>query len=335
MTTAETVEKKEPDTTTANGSQTGLSQRRGSAMTSRGVSFGTVADLWNFAGMVAKSGLAPKGLERPEAITVAIQMGLEIGLSPMASLQNIAVINGRPSLWGDAMLAVCRNSGVFCEETFSEEITGDGDNRTATCIVRRLPNGKPYKSTFSVADARRAGLWGKAGPWTQYPDRMLKMRARGFALRDLFGDFLRGMYSAEEVHDGVGEAERIREIPSVSTAPTKAAALVDELKQRMSAEPQTAEKNADAPADTAAEEEQQTAEASEEPAPRALSEADLEDWKKRIAAANNLTFCRGLEDQAMAIPMPDRQQLLDMIHARENEIRAARGDKAAEKGKLI
>ena len=51
------------------------------------------------------------------------------------------------------------------------------------------------------ADANRAGLLNRSGPWKSYPDRMLKMRARGFALRDVFADALGGMISAEEAND--------------------------------------------------------------------------------------------------------------------------------------
>ena len=55
--------------------------------------------------------------------------------------------------------------------------------------------------TFSAEDAKRAGLAGKSGPWTQYPDRMMQLRARAFALRDTFADKLRGINVREEVQD--------------------------------------------------------------------------------------------------------------------------------------
>jgi hypothetical protein len=57
------------------------------------------------------------------------------------------------------------------------------------------------ESRFSVEDAKRAGLWGKQGPWTAYPKRMLSMRARGFAIRDCFADVLKGLITAEEAQD--------------------------------------------------------------------------------------------------------------------------------------
>ena len=71
----------------------------------------------------------------------------------------------------------------------------------ATCEAKRRGDAEPVVSRFSMADAKRAGLAGKTGPWTQYPKRMLQMRARGFALRDAFPDLLRGFVTAEEAQD--------------------------------------------------------------------------------------------------------------------------------------
>jgi len=68
-------------------------------------------ELVEFAKMAARSSLVPKDyVGKPENILLAIQMGSEIGLAPMQSLQNIAVISGRPAVFGDAMLGLCRQS---------------------------------------------------------------------------------------------------------------------------------------------------------------------------------------------------------------------------------
>ncbi len=167
----------------------------------RGIQLQSMSEAKAMAETVIASGLAPKGMEKVATVLIAMQMGAELGLPPMASMQNIAVINGRPTVWGDAMLAICQTSGVFCFESFTEEITGEGEKMVATCTVRRLPKGKPVVRTFSVADAKRAGLWGKSGPWTQYPSRMLQLRARAFALRDTFADITRGFMVMEEARD--------------------------------------------------------------------------------------------------------------------------------------
>jgi hypothetical protein len=169
------------------------------AVGARGIELTSIEELYRFAKFVAASPFAPRGFQSPEAIVVAIQYGYELGLTPMQSLQNVAVINGKPSIYGDAMLAVVRASGLL--EYITERLEGIGTARTATCVVKRV--GAPHErvTQFSVADAQRAGLWGKPGPWQQYPDRMLMFRARGFALRDEFGDVLKGLISAEEAAD--------------------------------------------------------------------------------------------------------------------------------------
>lgn len=202
-------------------------------MGSSGIDLQTFVDLWNFANVIATSGMAPKGITSREAITVAIQMGLEVGLPPMAALQNIAVINGRPSIWGDAQLGIVRTTGQL--ERYEEAETNNAsdlifrelcltddpaekkklrlqlakaqashakmaDDFGVTVFVQRK-GYEPVFGRFTVQDAKQAKLWGKEGPWTNYPPRMLKFRARSFALRDQFGDALKGLLSAEEAHD--------------------------------------------------------------------------------------------------------------------------------------
>jgi hypothetical protein len=147
--------------------------------------------------LIAASSFCPKGyMGQAGNVLVALQMGQELGLKPMQALQNIAVINGRPSLWGDAMIAVCRQSKdwEYVTETYNEA------TKTATCIAKRK-NEPEVTRTFSMDDAKTAKLLGKEGPWSTYPKRMCQMRARGFALRDCFSDMLRGIISKEEAED--------------------------------------------------------------------------------------------------------------------------------------
>jgi hypothetical protein len=166
----------------------------------RGLALASFDDAFRFSKMVAASDFAPKDFRgKPESCLLAIQHGSEIGLSPMQSLQNIACINGRPAIWGDAALAVAMASPVC--ESVTETIDGEGDGMVATCTAKRRGYEKPTVVRFTVADAKKAGLWGKSGPWTQYPRRMLQLRARGFALRDAFPDVLKGLVTAEEAQD--------------------------------------------------------------------------------------------------------------------------------------
>jgi hypothetical protein len=167
---------------------------------SQGVKLASLEDAFRFANAIVASGFAPRGMEKPEAVLVAIQLGAELGLTPMAALQNTAVINGRPAIYGDAALALVRASGLL--ESFNEEEVGEaGKDSFGIKVTATRRDGSKGSETFTVADAKAAKLWGKSGPWTDYPRRMLKFRARGFVLRDVFGDVLKGLRTAEEVRD--------------------------------------------------------------------------------------------------------------------------------------
>ncbi len=158
-------------------------------------------EIERFAERAAYSGMVPRDyVGKPDAICIAIQMGAELGLSPMMSLKGIAVVNGRPSVYGDVAIGLCRMSGkaAYITEGFTQ---GESSDLTYWCEAKRKDDPHPIRRTFSVADAEKANLWGKAGPWTQYPKRMLAMRARGFCLRDAFPDVLEGLITAEEAAD--------------------------------------------------------------------------------------------------------------------------------------
>lgn len=189
----------------ADREERGLERLRAIRMTEVGAQLDTMADVWTMATSICRAGMQPytnpKSGERmtPAMVMVALQMGLEVGLPPMTALKNIAVINGKPTIWGDALLALAYRKNLI--ESIDEDVRGEGDQRAAVCTVERRGMRQPVTRTFSVADAKRAGLWGRSGPWSSYPDRMLAMRARGFALRDAVPDALGGFTLAEEAQD--------------------------------------------------------------------------------------------------------------------------------------
>lgn len=161
----------------------------------------TLTEAMDFAKMIANSSLCPPTFKGKSGdVIIAMQMGAEVGLSPMQALQNIAVINGRPCLWGDAALAVVQASSQYVSHNEWFEGSEKEGNLTAFCSITRRGQ-EEYIKTFSQKDAEKAGLWKKAGVWQQYPNRMLQMRARAFAIRDKFADSLRGIKVAEEIGD--------------------------------------------------------------------------------------------------------------------------------------
>lgn len=175
---------------------------------------------WRLATAICKAGMAPKSLDSTEKVMVAMLHGMELGMTPMASVQSIAVINGTPSLYGDGLLGVIRASGLLeYFKEWTEEVNGVP---TAFCEVKRKGESERVRRSFSQADAERAGLHEKKGPWTQgYAGRMRLMRARSWALRDTFADVLKGVHCAEEVMDR-GE---LRDVTPEPPAPPKPKAV--------------------------------------------------------------------------------------------------------------
>ena len=159
----------------------------------------TIEEAFRLSQALAAAGdMIPKAFQdKPQMIMAAIMKGSEVGLAPMQALANIAVINGRPTIWGDAIPALVMRSGHHVDV----EITGEGEGLTATATLTRGDTGRKVVRSFSMADAKRAGLAGKPGPWQQYPTRMLSARARTFAVRDGAPDALMGLEVSEEVQN--------------------------------------------------------------------------------------------------------------------------------------
>jgi hypothetical protein len=155
--------------------------------------------------LAVSDGMIPSAYRgKPNEVMAAILHGMEIGLPPMQAVRQIAVINGRSALWGDALPALVQRAGHHVDV----EIEGDGQDAVAVATLTRGDTGKQIVRRFSMADAKRAGLAGKQGPWQQYPLRMIAMRARAFAIRDGAADALMGLAIADEVSDYGPDAAR-------------------------------------------------------------------------------------------------------------------------------
>lgn len=188
------------------------------------------------AEIMIQSGLVPDSIlktKNPQAsVLLVLQSGAELGLTPMNSLQGIAVINGKPMVWGDTLLALCKASPEFeyCNEWFDEK------TNTAHCESKRR-NQPPVARTFSFEEAKKAGLLSKSGTWQSYPKRMCQFRARNFSLRDNFADVLKGM---RVVEDYIGHEDKELEINPINhtirrveEVPKEALSTMDSIKNKI------------------------------------------------------------------------------------------------------
>jgi hypothetical protein len=155
----------------------------------------TKSEAFKLAESFCKSAFCPAAYRgKPADVYLAMAYGSQIGLNPLLAVQNIAVVNGKPTVYGDALTAIAQGH----QETESYE---DGYKEDGTAYCKVIRKGRTIYREFSVEMAKRAGLWGK-NTWAQYPERMLLWRARGWAIRDAFADVLMGLWSVEEAVDG-------------------------------------------------------------------------------------------------------------------------------------
>ena len=166
----------------------------------------TFGDKYKMAGILAKSGLIPADLNTPEKVCVALEWGHELQLSPMVAVNNISVINGKPTLSADIMAAVVKRSPEFGGIKWVQQ-----DDRVAECIITRKTANyiEETHSKFTYDDAVKAGLTNR-DVWKKYTKRMLKHRCLSYGLRDAFPDILAGLYNPEEM-------ESISDEPMIQT----------------------------------------------------------------------------------------------------------------------
>lgn len=146
---------------------------------------------------LAQSNIVPEPYRgRPNDVFVAINMGAELGMEPFQAIQSIAVIEGKPCLYGDGLIGVVRASPkcLWIEETIST------DGKIATCRTQRDGDPNPVEQSYSMDDAIQAGIHNKFN-WKKHPKRMLQMRARAYCLRDAYPDLLKGLGVVEERQD--------------------------------------------------------------------------------------------------------------------------------------
>jgi hypothetical protein len=197
----------------------------------------SISEIWHVAKGVVASGLAPKSLgkgqDQVSAVAITIMAGMELGLKPMVALRSFTVINGRPALYGDGLIAVVRMSGK-AKSVRTGCFADQNGNLVGWCEAERADTGESSRVEFTQEDAVRAGLWQDQpfidkevwenrqkvikknqpndSPWYRYPKRMLAWRAAGYCLRELFGDVLGGIrdeYEEREIAEAHFEEMQI------------------------------------------------------------------------------------------------------------------------------
>ena len=176
-------------------------------MTTNGLAIRTPDDLERIAKMAVSSGLCR--VKRWEEAAFLLATGGELGLSPMQSLRGIYVVNGTPVLSADLLVAIVRRSGL-CDWWRVDESTAE----RCTITTQRKGEPTPASKTWTLADAKRAGVTGKQ-VWSQYPAAMLRHRCAADLVREQYPDVALGLYDPEEF----GGEPQVRDEQPIVTAP--------------------------------------------------------------------------------------------------------------------
>lgn len=146
------------------------------------------------AGQLVESGLLPQAIKTPAAALAIIQKGLELQIPPMYALSNIGIINGKPVVGAEVMLAmIYRDHGDIAIQF--DETSGE----RCSVVYKRRAWPAPRRFEWTLEDAKKAGLLDKGGVWKQYPAAMLRARCVSALARLAFPDSIGGMYTAEEL----------------------------------------------------------------------------------------------------------------------------------------
>lgn len=161
----------------------------------------SLSEAQEHATIFASSGLCPERFRgKPSDVLIVIQTGRDMGLKATQALRCLYVVNGMPAVYGDGLLALVRNHPL-CED-IKEWFEGSLKDGTleAFCTFKRK-GCSPSTESFSIDDAKRAGLWMVKDNWKKYPQRMLKWRARTYAAKDAIPEAFYNLRTEDELEN--------------------------------------------------------------------------------------------------------------------------------------
>lgn len=158
----------------------------------------SMAEKVEWCKLMSQGDMAPKQYQgKPSNVLFALEYAEAVRVPAIHALMSIAVINGKPSPSAELMVTLARQAG---HKVWTE--VADDRLSATTYVVRKDMPDRVFSDTFDRKLAEQAGLWGKQGPWSQYPDVMLANRSKSRAVRMACAEVLAGVTtSAEEQQD--------------------------------------------------------------------------------------------------------------------------------------
>ena len=137
------------------------------------------------------SGFMPKAVNTPAKAVAVMLAGRELGLPPMQSIRAVNIVDGKPTLSAETMLALAyqRVPGVVVEVVTTP---------TGATVTGNRPGGKSVTVAFTKENAVAAGLLSKDN-WRKYPEAMYRARAISAWCRVVCPDAILGAYTPDEL----------------------------------------------------------------------------------------------------------------------------------------
>lgn len=148
-----------------------------------------------------------------EDLMAVCLFGRELGWAPMTSLRNLFLVNGKPEITSHGLWQVVLESKDL---TFLKMQTNN--EKCSIQLKRKLSSGAEieFEETFSIDDAKKAGLLKNGSVWEKYPKRMLEARCKSVIARNAFPEKLGGFYyQGELLNDAHDDMQRIENIKVV------------------------------------------------------------------------------------------------------------------------
>lgn len=175
-------------------------------------------DIERMGSVIVKSGLF--GIRSAEQAISLMLIAQAEGTHPAAAARDYHVIQGRPALKADAMLARFQSAGG--------KVNWDSYTDVRVAATFSHPAGGSVQIEWTMERARQAGLGGK-DVWKQYPRQMLRARVISEGIRTVFPGVAVGIYTPEEVQDFDRPAERPEPIEAQVLVSEEQVATLDAL----------------------------------------------------------------------------------------------------------
>lgn len=164
-------------------------------------------------------------------IFAIVQKANSLGINPLEALNgSMYFVQGKVELSSIMMAKLIRAKG--------HSITLDKNSNNEICILhgKRKDNGDTWKVSFSIEDAKRAGIYKQGGPWSKYPDTMCYNRALSKLARQLFPDEIGNCYIEGEIRDAPPlydnvEETKVEEFPVDEVVSSLEPAEIEEIEE--------------------------------------------------------------------------------------------------------